>query len=183
MGSLYTPIFAPALVEVTDEPGTLTVLVPVTGTLIALDQVPDPGFAGKQMGEGIAIEPSEGKVYAPFDGIVAHVIKKSKHAVILEHADGVQVLIHVGIDTVSLKGEGFVLHVETGEHVKAGQLLIEFDPDVIRGAGLSMVTPVIVPGGIDSVLEVFPASPGTVVAGRDKVIQVKSVLPLFNSLL
>ncbi|MCL6604175.1 MAG: sucrose-specific PTS transporter subunit IIBC [Paenibacillus sp.] len=172
------PVFAPALVEVADEPGTLTELVPVTGTLIALDQVPDPGFAGKQMGEGIAIEPSEGKVYAPFDGIVAHVIKKSKHAVILEHAGGAQVLIHVGIDTVSLKGEGFVLHVATGEHVKAGQLLIEFDPDVIRGAGLSMVTPVIVPGGIDSVLEVCPASPGAVIAGLDKVMQVKYVVPV-----
>lgn len=179
-GGLRTapPVFAPALVEVADEPGTLTVLVPVTGTLIALDQVPDPGFAGKQMGEGIAIEPSEGKVYASFDGIVAHVIKKSKHAVILEHASGAQVLIHIGIDTVSLKGEGFVLHVETGEHVKAGQLLIEFDPGVIRGAGLSTVTPVIVPGGIDSVLEVCPASLGTVVAGLDKAIQVKYVVPV-----
>lgn len=104
------------------------------------------------MGEGIAIEPSEGKVYAPFDGTVAHVIKKSKHAVILEHASGAQVLIHVGIDTVSLKGEGFVLHVETYEQVKAGQLLIEFDLDVIRAAGLSTVTPVIVPGGLTTCL-------------------------------
>lgn len=171
-----SPVFAPNLVEASDEPGTLTFLVPLTGTLVALDQVPDPGFAGKQLGEGIAIEPSEGKVYAPFGGTVAHVIKKSKHAVILEHASGAQVLIHVGIDTVSLKGEGFVLHVETGEQVKAGQLLIEFDLDVIRGAGLSTVTPVIVPGGIDNVLEVNPASPGTVTAGIDKAMQVKVAL-------
>ncbi|MEK8212191.1 sucrose-specific PTS transporter subunit IIBC [Paenibacillus sp. FSL L8-0463] len=171
-----SPVFAPNLVEAADEPGTLTFLVPLTGTLVALDQVPDPGFAGKQLGEGIAIEPSEGKVYAPFDGTVAHVIKKSKHAVILEHASGAQVLIHVGIDTVSLKGEGFVLHVETGEQVKAGQLLIEFDLDVIRAAGLSTVTPVIVPGGIDNVLEVNPASPGTVTAGIDKAMQVKVAL-------
>lgn len=147
-----SPVFAPNLVEAADEPGTLTFLVPLTGTLVALDQVPDPGFAGKQLGDGIAIEPSEGKVYAPFDGTVAHVIKKSKHAVILEHASGAQVLIHVGIDTVSLKGEGFVLHVETGEQVKAGQLLIEFDLDVIRAAGLSTVTPVIVPGGLTTCL-------------------------------
>ena len=63
------------------------------------------------MGEGIAIEPSEGKVYAPFDGVVAHVMNKSKHAVILEHETGVQLLVHIGINTVGLKGKGFVTHV------------------------------------------------------------------------
>jgi PTS system sucrose-specific IIC component len=69
-----------------------------------------------------------------------------------------------------------VLHVETGEQVKAGQLLVEFDLDVIRAAGLSTVTPVIVPGGIDNVLEVIPASPGTVAAGIGKALQVKVAL-------
>ncbi|GGG13589.1 putative sucrose-specific PTS permease, enzyme II [Paenibacillus albidus] len=179
-GSLSAPavVFAPALAELVDKPGILTVLAPVTGKLVTLNQVPDPGFADKQMGEGIAIEPSEGKIYAPFDGTVVHVIKKSKHAVILEHTGGVQVLIHAGIDTVSLKGEGFVLHVDTGEQVKAGQLLMEFDPGIIHGAGLSTVTPVIVPVGIDNVIEVNSASPGMVVAGLDKAMQVKYTVPV-----
>ncbi|MEK4514850.1 PTS system trehalose-specific EIIBC component [Paenibacillus sp. FSL H8-0122] len=123
---------------------------PLSGTAVPLEQVPDPAFAEKQMGEGIAIEPSEGKVYAPFDATVAHVIK-SKHALILEHASGVQVLIHVGINTVSLKGEGFTARKEIGDKVQAGELLLEFDMEAIRAAGYPLITPIIIPAGQEMV--------------------------------
>lgn len=131
----------------------LELISPLSGTAVSLEQVPDPAFAEKQMGEGVAIEPSEGKVYAPFDATVAHVIK-SKHALILEHASGVQVLIHVGINTVSLKGSGFTTHKNIGDKVQAGELLLEFDMEAIRAAGYPLITPIIIPAGQDMVKKI-----------------------------
>ncbi|GIP23829.1 PTS system trehalose-specific EIIBC component [Paenibacillus sp. J22TS3] len=152
--------------------GVLEIRSPLTGKAIALEQVPDPAFAEKQMGQGIAIEPTEGRVVAPFDGKVVHVIK-SKHAVILEHQSGVQILIHIGIDTVSLKGKGFTVHVEAGDEVKAGQLLIEFDKKEILEAGLPLITPVIIPDGQDVVGRVEEHSDGPVNGNRDVILKVQ----------
>lgn len=126
---------------------------PLSGVIVPLSEVPDPAFAEKQMGPGIAIIPSEGKVYAPFDGTVAHLIK-SKHALVLTDTNGIQILIHVGINTVSLKGDGFTAHVESGAAISKGQLLLEFDKERIEQAGLPVITPVIVPDGQDAVLKV-----------------------------
>ncbi|WP_127536100.1 PTS system trehalose-specific EIIBC component [Paenibacillus illinoisensis] len=157
--------------QVGDEPvNTLEVMAPLTGTAVPLDQVPDPAFAEKQMGEGVAIEPSGNQVVAPFDAQVAHVIK-SKHAVILEHASGLQILIHVGINTVSLKGEGFNMHVEAGEHVRAGQTLLEFDRNVIEAAGHPLITPIIIPDGQDMVDRV-EVTTGDVTSNRNGILTV-----------
>lgn len=157
--------------QVGDEPvNTLEVMAPLTGTAVPLDQVPDPAFAEKQMGEGVAIEPSGNQVVAPFDAQVAHVIK-SKHAVILEHASGLQILIHVGINTVSLKGEGFSMHVEAGEHVRAGQTLLEFDRNVIEAAGHPLITPIIIPDGQDMVDRV-EVTTGDVSSNRNGILTV-----------
>lgn len=157
--------------QVGDEPvNTLEVMAPLTGTAVPLDQVPDPAFAEKQMGEGVAIEPSGNRVVAPFDAQVAHVIK-SKHAVILEHASGLQILIHVGINTVSLKGEGFNMHVEAGEHVRAGQTLLEFDRNVIEAAGYPLITPIIIPDGQDMVDRV-EVTTGDVSSNRNGILTV-----------
>lgn len=125
---------------------TLEIQAPIQGTVKPLESVPDPAFAQKAMGDGVAIEPSEGKVLAPFDGEVTHMID-SKHAIILQHSTGVELLIHIGIDTVSLNGNGFTTHVKNGDKVKAGQLLIEFDMDQIREAGRPLISPIIVPDG------------------------------------
>ncbi|ASA19992.1 PTS sugar transporter subunit IIA [Paenibacillus donghaensis] len=133
---------------------------PVKGKIIPLIEVPDPAFSGGAMGPGIAVEPDEGRVTAPFDGVVAHLMERSKHAVLLEHASGVQILIHVGTNTVSLKGEGFTAHVQTGDRVRQGQLLLEFDMAAITQAGYSVVTPMIVPGGQDNVKEAIPLLSG-----------------------
>ncbi|MBM6388003.1 MAG: PTS system trehalose-specific EIIBC component [Paenibacillus sp.] len=157
--------------QVGDEPvNTLEVMAPLTGTAVPLEQVPDPAFAEKQMGEGVAIEPSGNQVVAPFDAQVAHVIK-SKHAVILEHASGLQILIHVGINTVSLKGEGFNMHVEAGEHVRAGQTLLEFDRNVIEAAGHPLITPIIIPDGQDMVDRV-EVTTGDVSSNRNGILTV-----------
>ncbi|WPP39863.1 PTS system trehalose-specific EIIBC component [Paenibacillus hunanensis] len=149
----------------------LELAAPITGQAVPLDRVPDPAFAEKQMGEGIAIEPTEGKVYAPFDGTVAHVIDKSKHAVILEHSSGVQILVHVGIDTVGLKGDGFKVHVATGDKVSKGQLLLEFDMDTIQAAGYPTISPVIVPIG-QTMIEQIEEVPGAVEAGKTPVLRI-----------
>lgn len=160
---------------ITDTPthtAILDIVAPISGTLVQLEQVPDPAFSGKHMGEGIAIEPSEGKLYAPFDGTVAHVMDKSKHAIILEHASGVQLLIHIGLDTVSLKGQGFTSHVKSGDSIQAGQLLIEFDIAMIQSSNLSVITPIIVPDGIEHIQLIQPVEPQQVQANQDHIMQV-----------
>lgn len=148
----------------------LELISPLSGTAVSLEQVPDPAFAEKQMGEGIAIEPSEGKVYAPFDATVAHVIK-SKHALILEHASGVQILIHVGINTVALKGSGFTTHKNIGDKVQAGELLLEFDMEAIRAAGYPMITPIIIPAGQDMV-EKIEEKTGPATARQSSILTI-----------
>ncbi|ODP27006.1 Protein-N(pi)-phosphohistidine--sugar phosphotransferase [Paenibacillus nuruki] len=154
----------------------LDIIAPISGTLVHLENVPDPAFAGKHMGEGIAIQPDEGKLYAPFDGTVAHVMDKSKHAIILEHSSGVQLLIHIGLDTVSLKGQGFTLHIQSGDTIQAGQLLIEFDTAMIQSSGLSIITPVIVPDGIEHIQNIQPAELQQVRANQDSIMQVTYTL-------
>jgi len=116
---------------------------PVAGTVVPLEDVPDATFAQGVMGPGAAIEPSDGLVVAPGAGTVAHVFPSS-HAVALRLEDGTEVLIHVGLDTVQMKGEGFTTLVAPGEHVVAGAPLLSVDLDAIRAAGHPTITPVIV---------------------------------------
>ncbi|MDP1512329.1 PTS system trehalose-specific EIIBC component [Paenibacillus sp. CMAA1739] len=137
----------------------LEVKTPILGHVVPLEQVPDPAFAERQMGQGIAVEPQDGRILAPFSGKVIHIMVKSKHALILEHPTGVQILVHVGINTVSLKGEGFTMHVETGQTVEQGQLLMEFDRELIQKSGYPIITPIIVPDG-QNIIESIEELPG-----------------------
>ena len=116
---------------------------PLAGTVIPLSEVHDEVFASEMMGKGCAVIPKEGKVYAPFDGKVVGLLD-SHHAVGMESTDGVEVLIHVGMDTVKLNGKCFTIHVEEGEQVKKGQLLLEFDISGIKEAGYEVTTPIII---------------------------------------
>ncbi|MBW4080835.1 PTS glucose transporter subunit IIA [Paenibacillus sp. S150] len=150
----------------------LEISAPVSGLAVPLAGVPDETFAGGHMGRGIAIEPREGKLTAPFDGRIAHVVKSS-HAVILEHSSGLQLLLHIGIDTVSLKGNGFISHIASGDEVKAGQLLIEFDIAAIQAAGYQTITPVIVTG-IGEIAPEVACHYGQVTAGKDSILTVAS---------
>ena len=122
---------------------TIKLNAPIHGEVIALDQVEDEVFASGAMGEGLAIIPSEGKVYAPFDGKVTMVVD-SGHAIGLVSNEGAEVLIHVGLDTVKLNGAPFTYKVTTNQEVKQGDLLMEFDIEQIKAANCPTVTPVIV---------------------------------------
>ncbi len=118
---------------------------PLAGRVVPLADVPDPVFAGQIVGAGLAIEPGEGVgellAVSPVDGRVA---KVHPHAFVVVDEAGTGVLVHLGIDTVKLKGEGFTVHVATGDEVRAGAPVITFDPTAVRGAGLSAVCPVVV---------------------------------------
>ncbi|WP_195513608.1 beta-glucoside-specific PTS transporter subunit IIABC [Turicibacter sanguinis] len=121
----------------------VSVKAPITGTVMPLSTVSDEAFASEAMGKGIAILPQEGKVYSPVTGQVA-MIFGTKHAIGLVSEDGVEVLIHVGIDTVKLNGQHFTTFVESGQAVKQGDLLLEFDMEAIQAAGYSLETPIII---------------------------------------
>ncbi|MDZ7836433.1 MAG: PTS glucose transporter subunit IIA [Alkalibacterium sp.] len=110
---------------------------------MSLSEVNDEAFSSGAMGKGIAIEPLDGKVVSPVTGTVSALFP-TNHAIGLKSDEGVEVLIHIGMDTVQLDGKGFTAHVKVGDQVNAGQLLIECDLDVIRDAGFSTITPVIV---------------------------------------
>lgn len=117
-------------------------LSPLSGLIVPVTQVPDPVFANGLAGNGIAIDPTEGKVLAPCDGKILN-LHPSRHALTLALEDGSQLLIHIGIDTVKLRGQGFTARVKNGEQVKRGQLLIEFDLDAVALAATSLISPVI----------------------------------------
>ncbi|WNS45500.1 PTS glucose transporter subunit IIA [Paenibacillus sp. MMS20-IR301] len=151
---------------------SIEIFAPVSGQAVELSEVPDETFAGGHMGQGIAIEPAEGRLIAPFSGTIAHVVKSS-HAVILEHPSGLQLLMHIGIDTVSLKGSGFTSHIANGDTVEAGQTLIEFDLEAIRAAGYRTITPVIVTSNGDPVPAVH-GHYGSVAAGVNSILTVVS---------
>lgn len=129
--------------EVVVEAGEQVVGSPLAGTVVALEDTPDAVFASGAMGQGIAIEPSVGEVIAPADGVI-RLLFPTNHAIGLATDDGAELLIHVGMDTVALEGEGFKAHVVQGSKVKKGQLLVSFDIEAIKAAGYPVTTPVIV---------------------------------------
>ncbi|WP_328405209.1 PTS glucose transporter subunit IIA [Streptomyces sp. NBC_00390] len=124
---------------------SLAVYAPLTGDLAALGKVPDPAFAAQMLGSGLAIEPSQEPgpldVAAPVAGVVA---KVHPHAFVIKTRCGTGVLVHVGIDTVRLNGEGFRTHATEGEQVEVGHAMLTFDPAVVRAHGLSAICPVVV---------------------------------------
>ena len=119
------------------------VMSPLSGEVVSLSEVKDEVFSSEAMGKGCAVIPSEGKVYAPFDGTIVGLLE-SHHAVGLESKNGIEVLIHVGMDTVKLNGKHFTCHVEQDQKVAKGQLLLEFDIEAIKKEGYEIITPVII---------------------------------------
>lgn len=126
--------------------GEVNIVSPLTGEAVPLSETGDPAFAAEALGKGIAVKPSEGKVFAPCDATVSAVMG---HAVGLECDNGAELLIHVGIDTVNLDGKHYTGHVEEGQRVKAGDLLLEFDIAAIEKEGYKTITPVIVTNSDD----------------------------------
>ena len=140
------PAEQPAPAAVPAPQGEATVVSPLTGEAVPLSETGDPAFAAEALGKGIAVKPSEGKVFAPCDATVSAVMG---HAVGLECDNGAELLIHVGIDTVNLDGKHYTGHVEEGQRVKAGDLLLEFDITAIEKEGYKTITPVIVTNSDD----------------------------------
>ncbi len=116
---------------------------PLSGWISALDEVPDEVFAQGMMGEGLAIDPLEGDLLAPCDGTIVQVAPTA-HAVTLRARNGAEILLHIGLDTVALAGEGFHAHVTLGQDVRQGERLISFDLDMVGLAAKSLVTPLVV---------------------------------------
>lgn len=140
---------------------------PIKGEAVLLENIEDPMFSQKVLGDGIAIKPAEGKVYSPADGTVS-MIADTRHAIGINTADGLELLIHIGMDTVALNGEGYTPKVEAGASVKKGDLLMEFDMDFITGKGYSCVTPVIITN-MDDIKSLTP-HPGQAVPGESVVV-------------
>lgn len=148
------------------------ILAPITGKVVDLSTCPDETFASGIVGKGIGVIPSGDAVYAPFNGTVT-MVTPSKHAVGLVSDAGVELLVHVGIDTVSLNGDGFDYHVKDGDVVECGQKLLSFDRSKIDAANLSLFTPVVVTN-TPNFLDVMPAVKDQVevTAGKEEVIIV-----------
>lgn len=120
-----------------------TVLCPVSGTVMDISEVNDPVFAGKAMGDGIAIVPSEGVLVAPISGTV-EALFPTGHALAIKDEAGMGVMLHIGIDTVDMKGDGFIARIAQGDRVEAGQILVEFDREKIAAAGFEDTTVMVV---------------------------------------
>lgn len=138
------------------------ILSPLSGTVVALKDVPDATFAEGVLGDGIAVEPSEGKVVAPCKGTVSTLFD-THHAIGLTLENGAELLVHIGINTVELNGEGYSAFVEEGDEVFPGQTLLTFDPDFLRSKGYQTVTPVIVTNS-DEYSAITPKAQGQVQA-------------------
>ena len=144
---------------------------PVSGTVKALSDVPDKTFAEKVLGDGAAIVPEEGKVYAPADGTVANIMD-SKHGIMFVTDSGAEVLIHIGLDTVNLKGKYFKSYVSDGDKVKKGTLLVEFDLEAIKGEGYNLITPMVVTNISDYIKAVCMEKENTAINAGDKFLTV-----------
>jgi glucose-specific phosphotransferase system IIA component len=122
---------------------TLTLLAPLKGWVGSLDEVPDAVFAERMLGDGVAIDPIGSTLHAPCDAEVVSVAR-TRHAITLRAENGAEILIHIGLETVTLGGEGFTAHVEDGQTVRAGDRLISFDLDHLARRAKSLLTPVLI---------------------------------------
>jgi multiphosphoryl transfer protein len=150
--------------------GVLTLVAPLSGVIVPLEQVPDATFAQRLVGDGISIDPLSNRVLAPCDARVLQ-LHRANHALTLLAASGeLEIMIHVGLDTVNLKGEGFTALVKTGDEVRTGDALITFDADLVARRARSLLTQVLVTN-MERVASIAPRS-GLVTARRDVLMRV-----------
>ncbi|MTD40681.1 PTS N-acetyl glucosamine transporter subunit IIABC [Erwinia sp. CPCC 100877] len=155
-----------------DQPTVVTLVAPVSGELVALDDVPDEAFASKAVGDGVAIKPSEKTVVAPAAGRVVKIFN-TNHAFCLETDDGAEIVVHMGIDTVALEGKGFKRLVEEGATVSVGQPVLEMDLDFLNANARSMVSPVVC-SNIDDYSGLVVKATGALVAGETPLYEIKA---------
>ncbi|MDX6153059.1 PTS glucose transporter subunit IIA [Marinococcus sp. PL1-022] len=152
------------------KPVDVSIKSPVSGAFVDITEVPDPTFSEKMMGEGFAVDPSEGIILSPVKGRVEQIFP-TKHAVGIRSEEGLDILIHIGLETVSLDGEGFTCKVSEGDSVEEGDLLMEFDMDVISEKAASKITPVVFTEG-DQVENIQMNSENRLKAGETVVATV-----------
>lgn len=143
---------------------------PLTGDIVPIEEVPDPVFADKVVGDGIAINPTGSVMVAPCDGEIGKIFE-TNHAFSMETPTGVELFVHFGIDTVELKGEGFKRIASEGQQVSVGDPVIEVDLDFLKENAKSIITPVVI-SNMDDVASLEKSS-GSVVQGNDKLLVVK----------
>lgn len=148
-----------------------SLVAPVTGEVVALDQVPDEAFASKAVGDGLAIRPTDKTVVAPADGTIVKIFN-TNHAFCLETDKGAEIVVHMGIDTVALNGQGFKRLVEEGAEVKAGQPILELDLEFLNANARSMISPVVVSNS-DDYAGLTALATGSVVAGQTKLFEIQ----------
>jgi sugar PTS system EIIA component len=153
--------------NVKDNPNAL--VAPVSGKAIPLSEVPDPVFAEKMAGDGMAIIAAGDTVVAPADGELT-LIFKTKHAFAMTLDNGLELLVHIGLETVSLEGEGFEQLAQQGTRVKAGTPIMKIDTELIKSKGLSLATPVLITN-VDAVKSMTPVENGDVVAGKTQILK------------
>lgn len=144
---------------------------PAKGKAVDLKEVNDPTFNSGMLGQGIAVIPSEGKFFAPADGEIAMVFD-TLHAVSMNASNGAEILVHVGLDTVNLKGKGFKAHVQAGDKVKKGDLMLEADLEFLKNEGYDIITPILVCNTDDYASVVGLA--GKEVAPGDDVVRIQA---------
>ncbi|HDR9041947.1 TPA: phosphoenolpyruvate--protein phosphotransferase [Burkholderia vietnamiensis] len=149
----------------------IVLLVPLSGPIVALADVPDPVFAGGMFGDGIGIDPLAGRLVAPCAGVVSH-LARTGHAVTITTPQGAQVLLHIGIDTVELNGQGFTARVEDGAHVAPGDLLIEFDQDVVARSAHSLVSVIAIANS--DAFDVVERASGFATAGETPLLTLRA---------
>ncbi len=149
---------------------TAYLCAPVTGKSVSLENSHDEAFASKLIGDGVAIMPVEGEFRSPADGRITG-IAEARHAYTLETPDGLEILVHIGIDTVELRGEFFTPNVSVGDTVHAGDVICVVDTDAVTERGFSLCTPVVV-SNADELCEFSPIY-GDMIGGSDAVIEYK----------
>ena len=147
-----------------------TILAPMTGTAVAITEVPDPIFIEKILGDGVAIVPAEGKVVSPVDGTVSKVAETG-HIYAVTSDNGVEVVIHVGLETVALNGKCFQIHVKEGDKVKAGDLLADADLEFIKETGRNSITPIVIGSSLEG--KELVCEEGEVQAGKTVIMEIK----------
>lgn len=144
--------------------------VPVKGKVIPLEEVPDPVFAEKMMGDGVAVVPEDGTLVSPIEGKVVQLFP-THHAIGIQTPQGLEVLLHIGLDTVNMKGEGFTAQVAVGDRVKSGQPLIHFSLEKVEKQAKSTVTPIVITN-MELVEKLEPTYTGNVQEAGEKMLRI-----------
>lgn len=148
---------------------SVTLVAPLSGKAVSIDQVPDDVFSQKMLGDGVAVDPTTGAVLAPCDGVITKVFG-TNHAFTMKTEEGLELIVHFGVDTVNLGGVGFGRNAEEGAAVKAGDQILTADLSVLKESAKSIITSVVV-SNMDAVASIAPAS-GDLTAGESVILEV-----------